>query len=168
MARSRNIKPGFFRNEDLLEMPISYRLLFIGLWTIADRAGRLEDRPKRIKIEVFPADDVDVDDGLLELEKAGLIVRYMADESRFIAIPSWGKHQNPHHREARSTIPPPGKPRPSPGKAQGKPEASPGPGRAKAGTGPGVAVLIHSIKTLPETDSLQGEVVGGDSAKWTS
>ncbi len=59
MARARNIKPGFFRNAELVELPFEARLLFIGLWTIADREGRLEDRPKQIKMEVFPADNVD-------------------------------------------------------------------------------------------------------------
>ena len=61
MARARNIKPSFFTNEDLVELPFEDRLLFIGLWTLADREGRLEDRPKRIKMAVFPADNVDVD-----------------------------------------------------------------------------------------------------------
>ena len=45
MARARNIKPGFFKNELLVGLPYEYRLLFIGLWTIADRDGRFEDRP---------------------------------------------------------------------------------------------------------------------------
>ena len=62
MARARNIKPGFFRNADLAELPIEARLLFIGLWTIADREGRMEDRPKQIKMELFPADSLDCDD----------------------------------------------------------------------------------------------------------
>ena len=44
MARARNIKPGFFKNELLVGLPYEYRLLFIGLWTIADRDGRFEDR----------------------------------------------------------------------------------------------------------------------------
>ena len=61
MARARNIKPGFFRNADLAELPIEARLLFIGLWTIADREGRMEDRPKQIKMELFPADSLDCD-----------------------------------------------------------------------------------------------------------
>jgi len=42
--RSRNIKPGFFKNEIIAEMPTETRLLFIGLWLLADREGRLEDR----------------------------------------------------------------------------------------------------------------------------
>lgn len=49
MARSRNIKPGFFTNEVLADMPALVRLLFAGLWTIADRDGRLEDRARRLR-----------------------------------------------------------------------------------------------------------------------
>ena len=48
MARARNIKPGFFANENLAECDPLARLLFAGLWCLADREGRLEDRPKRI------------------------------------------------------------------------------------------------------------------------
>jgi len=51
MSRSRNIKPGFFRNADLVELPVETRLLFIGLWGLADREGRMSDRPKQIKIK---------------------------------------------------------------------------------------------------------------------
>ena len=69
MARARNIKPSFFTNEDLVELPFEDRLLFIGLWTLADREGRLEDRPKRIKMAVFPADNVDVDASLARSEE---------------------------------------------------------------------------------------------------
>ena len=32
MARARNIKPSFFLNEDIVELPCEARLLFIGLW----------------------------------------------------------------------------------------------------------------------------------------
>lgn len=106
MARARNIKPGFFDNELLVELSFEYRLLFIGLWTIADKAGRLEDRSKKIKMQVFPADNVDVDGGLTELEKAGFIVRYAHGTDKFIQINNWNKHQAPHHTERASVIPP--------------------------------------------------------------
>ena len=53
MARTRSIKPSFFDNEILGDLPPLTRLLFIGLWGIADREGRLEDRPKRIKKELL-------------------------------------------------------------------------------------------------------------------
>jgi len=108
MARARNIKPGFFGNEDLAELPFSTRLLFIGLWTIADREGRLEDRPKRIKMAIFPGDSVDVDKALNELQQSGFLVRYTVNEARYIGLLAFAKHQHPHHKEPPSTIPKPG------------------------------------------------------------
>lgn len=105
MARSRNIKPGFFTNEDLVELDFATRLLFAGLWTQADRDGRLEDRPKKLKMAIFPADNVDVDDMLSSLHGAKLIVRYSVNGVQYIRIPSWSKHQNPHHTEKASEIP---------------------------------------------------------------
>jgi hypothetical protein len=106
MARARNIKPGFFKNEDLAELDPFARLLFIGLWTIADRAGRLEDRPKRIKAELFPYDNVDVDELLKELKNFGFILRYTAEGMKYISIPKFTIHQNPHKNESPSVIPP--------------------------------------------------------------
>lgn len=76
MARIRTIKPEFFKNEQLAELPAMSRLLFIGLWTLADRAGRLEDRPKRIKADVFPYDNMDVEKALNDLQSKGFIIRY--------------------------------------------------------------------------------------------
>lgn len=108
MARSRNIKPGFFKNETLAECSPLSRLLFVGLWSIADRAGRLEDRPKRIHAEILPYDGGSVDDMLDELHQAGFILRYQAGEQRFIQVINFAKHQNPHCREQESTIPAPG------------------------------------------------------------
>lgn len=107
MPRARNIKPAFFKNEDLVELPFETRLLFVGLWTLADRAGKLEDRPKRIKMEVYPADNVDVDAGLDELNDAGLIVRYRVNDQQLILIPKFTDHQNPHKNEAPSVLPDP-------------------------------------------------------------
>ena len=109
MASSRNLKPGFFKNENLAECSPLARLLFAGLWCIADRSGRLEDRPKRIRAEVLPYDNGSVDDLLNELYQAGFIQRYRIGEQRFIQVQNFAKHQNPHCREPESTIPEPGK-----------------------------------------------------------
>jgi hypothetical protein len=104
MARARNIKPGFFRNADLVELSFEARLLFIGLWTIADREGRLEDRPKQIKMELFPADNLDCDSILNDLAEIGMITRYEHDGKRFLQVVNFLKHQNPHKDERASTI----------------------------------------------------------------
>lgn len=108
MARARNIKPGFFKNENLVDLPYETRLLFIGLWTLADREGRLEDRPKRIKMEIFPADDVNVDACLDQLQASGFILRYTVGDARYIQVLAFTKHQHPHVKEGASTIPAPG------------------------------------------------------------
>lgn len=107
MARARNIKPGFFRDAALVELPVETRLLFPGLWTIADRDGRLEDKPKQIKMEIYPADSFDVESMLCQLADAGLIIRYEADGKRYIQIKNFAKHQNPHRDEKASIIPAP-------------------------------------------------------------
>ena len=105
--RSRNLKPGFFKNEELAEIEPLGRILFEGLWCMADREGRLEDRPKRIKAEVLPYDDCDVDKLLNALAGKGFIVRYLVNGDRYLQISNFLKHQNPHPKEAVSDIPRP-------------------------------------------------------------
>jgi len=105
--RARMIKPSFFLNEDLATLPYEARLLFIGLWCVADREGRLEDRPRRLKAELFPYDDVDLDPLLEQLAELGFIVRYEAQGKRYIQIANFTKHQRLHPNEAPSDIPPP-------------------------------------------------------------
>lgn len=105
MARARNIKPSFFANDDLADIDPLGRLLFIGLWTLADREGRLEDRPRRIKAEVLPYDDCDVDSLLGDLQKHGFILRYEVGGDQFIQVVNFAKHQNPHVKESASSIP---------------------------------------------------------------
>lgn len=107
MARARNIKPGLFTNDILAECEPLARILFTGLWTIADREGRLEDRPRRIKAEILPYDDVDCDNLLSQLAEKGFIIRYLAGGDRFIQVTNFDKHQNPHQKEAASEIPAP-------------------------------------------------------------
>lgn len=105
--RSRNIKPGFFKNEELVKLPVETRLLFIGLWCLADRKGRLEDRPVRIKMEIFPGDVFDVSTMLEQLKNSAFILRYESKSNRYIQIVNFEKHQYPHIKEADSTIPAP-------------------------------------------------------------
>ncbi len=116
MARSRNIKPGFYKNEDLAECSIWARYIFPGLWMLADREGRLEDRHKRIKGELLPFDSVDVDPLLDELATkkddngVPFILRYQNEDGHFIQITKFLLHQNPHYSEKPSIIKPPSLP----------------------------------------------------------
>lgn len=108
MARARNIKPALFKNEILGVADPLYSLLFEGLWVLADRGGKLEDRPLRIKGEVFPyRDGLDMDAMLNWLQDSGFIRRYQADGKKYILVLEFVKHQNPHKNEAESEIPDP-------------------------------------------------------------
>lgn len=152
MARSRNIKPGFFKNETLAECSPLARLLFAGLWCLADRADRLEDRPKRIRAEVLPYDDGSVDEMLDELHQAGFILRYQVGEQRFIQVRNFCRHQNPHHREAESTIPEPGNDDAMTVQDQGKPRACLGLSSDKPETSraDSLNLIPDSLNPLPE------------------
>lgn len=143
--RSRNIKPGFYANEDLAECSLWARYIFPGLWMMADREGKLEYRPKKIKGELLRFDNQDVEPLLGELQARGFILIYEVGGAKYIQIIKFLDHQNPHHREAESVIPSPQSPgliplsncvkpgaangfngehsEASPGQAQGKPEA---------------------------------------------
>ena len=105
MARARNIKPSFFVNEELVELEPFDRLLFIGLWCLADREGRLEDRVKRIKMELFPCDNYDVNEGLESLKRSGFIKRYQVGVFKVVSIINFNKHQAPHSTEKDSDLP---------------------------------------------------------------
>lgn len=107
-ARTRDIKPGFFENEDVGSLTFAGRLLYIGLWTLADREGLLEDRPMRIAKQLFPFDRrLNIEALLGDLEDKRFIVRYEVDDKRVIWMPTFRKNQRIHPNEARSRLPAP-------------------------------------------------------------
>lgn len=105
MARSRNIKPGFYKNYDLADAGPLAQLLFSGLWCLADKEGRLEDKPRLIKAEIFPYYDCDVNGELTVLARLGFICRYVVDGVSVIEVQNFKEHQNPHHTEKASRLP---------------------------------------------------------------
>lgn len=105
MARARNIKPGFFKSYELADLGPECQLLFAGLWCLADRAGRLEDKPRYIKAEVFPYYECDVDEALDMLASSGFVRRYEVDGVDVVEILNFLKHQSPHHTEKASGLP---------------------------------------------------------------
>lgn len=107
MARARNIKPGFYKNEDLAECSVWARFIYPGLWMLADREGRLEDRPKRIKGELLPYDSQEAEPLLKELAARGFILRYEVNGQKLIQVAAFKTHQSPHYTENASTFPAP-------------------------------------------------------------
>lgn len=147
--RARNLKPAFFKNEALAECSALARLLFAGLWCLADREGRLEDRPKRIRAELLPYDDGSVDDLLTELHDAGFILRYSSAGGRFIQVVNFMKHQYPHRKEQASTIP-----------APDMPEASPVQEQGITRTCPAESLIPHPESLIPSSDADASVVAG--------
>ena len=107
MARARNIKPSFFTNEQVSDNCPLGRLLFIGLWTMADFKGDLEWKEKSLKIQLLPWDDCSIKELAINLDKSGLIRFYSDGNKIYINIPNFERHQNPHknEREKGSEIP---------------------------------------------------------------
>jgi len=93
MPRIRTIKPEFFLHEGLAELSFEARLAFIALWTLADCAGRFEYRPKRLKLQTLPYDDVDIEDIIASLERGGWLRRYESNGTQFFVITGFMKHQ---------------------------------------------------------------------------
>jgi hypothetical protein len=92
MARIRTVKPEFWTSEQVAECSPNARLLFIGLWNFCDDGGRHPDSAMRIKMEVFPADNMTADDVELllgQLIDSGLLVRYEAQGKDWLQVTGW-------------------------------------------------------------------------------
>jgi hypothetical protein len=104
--RTRTVRAGFWSDEDLSELPLFTRFVFIGLMVVADREGRFENRPRRIKRLLFPCDEIDIEAAITALAGAGFIELYVVNGQRLAEIRNFGKHQRPHPAEAKSVLPP--------------------------------------------------------------
>ena len=109
--RIRTIKPEFFKHEGLFDLEresgLPIRIAFSGLWTCCDREGRFEWRPRWLKSEILPYDEVDFSRVLDALATRGFVVKYAIGSEIYGCIPSWKKHQVINNKELPSVIPSP-------------------------------------------------------------
>ena len=109
MGRIRTIKPELFQHSDLYELEVStklpIRLSWAGLFCCCDRDGRFKWKPRELKLQVLPYDDVDFSRVLDALATRGFLVKYAVGDSTYGCIPTWKDHQFINNREAESTIP---------------------------------------------------------------
>ena len=100
MARSRNLKPSFFKDAKVVACSFEARLLFEGLWCLSDYKGRLKYVPLEIKMEIFPGDDVNIEKCMEELADQKLIQIYTDDSgTTLVQVRNFSRHQNPHVNE---------------------------------------------------------------------
>lgn len=108
MARIRSVKVDQFLDDGLAEVSLEAHFLLLGLPCLADSAGRIEDRPRKIQALLFAyRPEIKVDALLSELVRSGHIVRYIANGESYIQVLDWDRDQRPHKNEPESTIPPP-------------------------------------------------------------
>jgi hypothetical protein len=104
--RDRILRFSYFSNEVLATLDDKAQKLFLGLTCMADREGKLEDRPCRIRGLLFPySPDLDIEKLLNILTNAKFIMRYMVNGENYILIPKFLKHQSIHQHEKASVIP---------------------------------------------------------------
>lgn len=116
MARARLLKPEFFEDEKLNALPFGARLLYQSMWCLADREGRLEDRPTRIAAFAFPPMGNERQQASARRESqawmdllinSGMVCRYEVDGEAYLLIRHFTDHQKIHPNEPKSTLPPP-------------------------------------------------------------
>src|SRR3990167_412326 len=105
MARIRTIKPDFFLDSELSKLDPRVRLFFIGIWTKADKAGRVKEDQNKLKVQILPWDDISAEECLASLHPK-FIQRYKVAGEGLIQVRNW-HHQRPHHTETESLLPPP-------------------------------------------------------------
>lgn len=97
MARIRTIKPEFWSDEKLSLLDPLTRLVFLGLVSMADDAGRLVDNVKALDGMLFPNTDDTVLDALDILARLSRVLRYVAPSGQhLIQIVNW-HHQKIDH-----------------------------------------------------------------------
>lgn len=120
MARARFIRPEFFTDEKIGELPFGARLLFQCIWIHSDLRGVFEHSAKFLRTQAFPYDEGVTSAQVVEwmglLEAAGMIARFEARGKTWGHVVHWKDHQRISGREveidekmkpeARRPIPP--------------------------------------------------------------
>ena len=103
--RTRLLHPEFFSDPTLAALSDFTRLVFAGLWLIADREGRLLDSVKMIDGAILPLDARSCAAALNELAAAGRIRRYRTPAGPVIQVVNLLKYQHIHPNEKPSKFP---------------------------------------------------------------
>lgn len=95
MARIRSIHPGQWTDDEFVSMSMAARLLAIAIRNEADDRGCFEWKPLRLKMRLFPGDDVDMGRLLGELQANNQIMQYEVDGKTYGAIRNFCAFQRP-------------------------------------------------------------------------
>tara|TARA_Y100000593_G_scaffold15043_1_gene29100 strand:- start:9547 stop:10404 length:858 start_codon:yes stop_codon:yes gene_type:complete len=94
MARKRMIDPKFWTDDKIMDLDPLTRLLFIGIWNFADDAGVHLNNSKVLKAEIFPCDDISIDEVQKmkdQLNDLGMIK--ISEDRKLFKIRNWTIYQ---------------------------------------------------------------------------
>lgn len=102
MPRQRFIWPSIWTSENFLELTFRQRLLFIGMFSLADDTGRIKASPRTLKASIFPGDDIsqsDIEEDLETLCLTKSISIYETEQGKIALFPSWKEFQKPKYAQ---------------------------------------------------------------------
>ena len=90
MARKRMIDPNIWQSEDFSKLSTLGKLVFIGLFSLADDEGRGRCNPVYLKSTLFPYEEgirsTDIDKTLSEISSNMSVIFYSCDGSSYYSI----------------------------------------------------------------------------------
>ena len=108
MPRIRTIKPSFWKDQKLGRMKRDVRLMFIGLWNLADDEGVVCADSCIIKSELFPFDEdlrvKTINEWIAQLTEALMIIPFTFSGESYYVIRTFKAHQS-INRPLESKIP---------------------------------------------------------------
>ena len=96
MARKRMIDPNIWCSEDFATLTFTERLLFIGMFSLADDEGRGIASPKYLKAQIFRYDDISIeqiDEGIGHIEQTMSVKVYQAEGKWYYQLLHWKEWQ---------------------------------------------------------------------------
>lgn len=101
MARIRTIKPEFWRSPDTMALDYFQRLLFIGLWNLADDEGRGVCDLAAICADLFLTEYslnphgvlTEASNAFKTFEKRDMVHTYFVKNRHYFQLVNWAKHQ---------------------------------------------------------------------------
>lgn len=97
MARKRMVDPSIWQSEDFSKLSTLAKLVFIGLFSLADDEGRGRANPMYLKSSLFPYNEdlrsADIEKTLSEISSNMSVVFYSCDGSSYYSLLSWYSFQ---------------------------------------------------------------------------
>lgn len=97
MARKRMIDPNIWQSEDFSKLTTLAKLIFIGLFSLADDEGRGRCNPVYLKSTLFPYEEgirsADIDKTLSEISSNMSVLFYSHDGSNYYSLYNWNTWQ---------------------------------------------------------------------------